>query len=57
VRRCDSQAIGSLCGRQTEANYSDRNARWHRYELIEPSHEITTLLDEIDRDPTGIFWG
>jgi len=35
----------------------DRNQRWHRYELIEPSPIILALLDEIDRDPSGIFWG
>jgi hypothetical protein len=28
-----------------------------RYELIEPSADITALLQEIDSDPTGIFWG
>ena len=37
--------------------WRDRNARWHRYDLIEPSSDITVLLDEVDRDPTGIFWG
>jgi Protein of unknown function (DUF3024) len=31
----------------------DRNTRWHRYELIEPSLHITALLDEIGSDPTG----
>jgi hypothetical protein len=37
--------------------WRDRNARWHRYDRIEPSSEITTLLQEVDSDPTGIFWG
>lgn len=37
--------------------WRDRNARWHRYDLIEPSSDIAVLLDEIDQDPTGIFWG
>lgn len=37
--------------------WKDRNARWHRYDLIEPSADIRVLLDEIDRDPTCIFWG
>jgi hypothetical protein len=37
--------------------WRDRNARWHRYDRIEPSSEITTLLQEIDSDPTCIFWG
>jgi hypothetical protein len=35
----------------------DRNQRWHRYPHTQPSSEIATLLSEIDRDPTGIFWG
>ena len=29
----------------------------HRYDLIDPSPDITVLLHEIDRDPTCIFWG
>jgi Protein of unknown function (DUF3024) len=37
--------------------WRDRNARWQRYERVEPSSNITALLDEIDSDPTGIFWG
>jgi len=36
--------------------WSDRNARWHRYDLIDPAPQVTNLLDEIDRDPTCIFW-
>ncbi len=35
----------------------DRNFRWHRYAYLEPSADVTVLLDEIDSDPTGIFWG
>jgi hypothetical protein len=31
--------------------------RFHRYDRIEPSAAVTALIDEIDRDPTGIFWG
>jgi Protein of unknown function (DUF3024) len=37
--------------------WRDRDGRWHRYEQIEPSSEVKTMLDEIDADPTGIFWG
>ena len=37
--------------------WKDRNDRWHRYELIEPTGDIRLLLDEIDHDPTCIFWG
>ena len=36
---------------------ADRNSRWHRYELAEPTAHIAALLEAIDRDPTGIFWG
>ncbi len=37
--------------------WSDRNGRWHRYDLIEPAPDVRVLLDEVDRDPTCIFWG
>jgi len=37
--------------------YSDRNGRWHLYDLIGPTKDIRILLDEVDRDPTCIFWG
>jgi hypothetical protein len=35
---------------------ADRNSRWHRYDLIDPG-TAEQLLNEIDNDPTGIFWG
>src|SRR5438876_12400705 len=34
----------------------DRNSRWHQYDLTEPG-TVDQLLDEIDDDPTDIFWG
>ncbi|MHB1808470.1 MAG: DUF3024 domain-containing protein [Solirubrobacteraceae bacterium] len=37
--------------------WKDRNDRWHRYDLVEPTADIRVLLDEIDRDLTCIFWG
>jgi Protein of unknown function (DUF3024). len=37
--------------------WRDRNQRWHKYDLIPPSPDILVLLDEVDRDRTGIFWG
>lgn len=37
--------------------WRDRNQRWHRYDLVAPSSDVLTLLDEVDRDRTGIFWG
>lgn len=35
----------------------DRHQRWHRYDPLPSSPDILVLLDEIDRDPTCIFWG
>ena len=36
---------------------ADSNGRWSRYEYMNPVGRIDVLLNEIDRDPTGIFWG
>jgi len=36
---------------------ADRNSRWHEYTDVLPTKNIDGLLSEIDRDPTGIFWG
>ncbi len=35
----------------------DRNGRWHPYTEATPTADVTVLLNEIDEDPTGIFWG
>jgi Protein of unknown function (DUF3024) len=37
--------------------WTDRNSKWHEYELIEPSRNFETLLKAVHEDPTGIFWG
>lgn len=37
--------------------WCDRNSKFHYYEFAEPSKDVDILLDEIDKDPTGIFWG
>jgi Protein of unknown function (DUF3024) len=37
--------------------WRDRNLRFHGYDLLKPSRNVDDLLAEIDRDPTGIFWG
>jgi hypothetical protein len=36
---------------------ADRNARWHLYDLIEPSADFDDLLKALNEDRTGIFWG
>lgn len=35
----------------------DRNSRWHEYDFTEPRSSLDELIEEVDRDPTGIFWG
>lgn len=35
----------------------DRNGRWWLYDGIGPAATVEPLLGEIDRDPSGIFWG
>ncbi|MFG3601060.1 DUF3024 domain-containing protein [Micromonospora chersina] len=37
--------------------YRDRNLRFHRYVQTAPTGNIGELLDEVDRDAIGIFWG
>ena len=36
---------------------SKRRQGWHRYEDIKAGPSIEPLLAEVDKDPTGIFWG
>lgn len=36
--------------------WSDRNGRFHLYDLIAPG-PVASILDEVERDPTCIFWG
>ncbi|MBI5675042.1 MAG: DUF3024 domain-containing protein [Nitrospirae bacterium] len=35
----------------------DRNDKWHKYLDFDPTKNIDELLVEINKDPTGIFWG
>lgn len=37
--------------------WPDRNSRFHQYDHVQPTPDIVVLLDEVDRDPTSIFWG
>ena len=36
---------------------ADRNSKFQRYRDAEATPHVTELLDEIDADPTCIFWG
>ncbi len=31
--------------------------KWHKYEPLDSSKNITDLVNEIDADPYGCFWG
>ena len=35
----------------------DRNGRWHEFEPFEPTKDLEALLQEIETDRTGIFFG
>lgn len=35
----------------------DRNDRRLPYDFVAPTPDLKPLLDEVDQDPTGIFWG
>ena len=37
--------------------WADRNERWHRYEDVGPTASLGPLLEEIDQDSIGVFWG
>jgi len=37
--------------------WSDRNSRFHEYDLVEPTVNVEDLIAEIQADATGIFWG
>lgn len=36
---------------------SDRNSRWHLYDMINPSADFDDMLKALEDDKTGIFWG
>ena len=37
--------------------WNDRNSKWHLYTEYKPHKLLDNILNEIDNDPTGIFWG
>jgi hypothetical protein len=43
--------------REWTLQLADSNGRWSRYEHINSVARIDVLLNEVHRDPTGIFWG
>ena len=61
VGRHTREEVARLRWTQTRREWSlyarTGNLQWCRYDLLPPSSAVEPLLDEIDRDPTGIFWG
>ncbi len=37
--------------------WRDRNTKWHEDEGLAPVKNLALILAELDRDPTGIYWG
>jgi hypothetical protein len=37
--------------------WCDRNERWHSYDGFEDRRDFSELLQEVEADPTCIFWG
>lgn len=37
--------------------WADRNSRWREYYDIWPSKNLDDLIEEVDDDPSGAFWG
>ena len=37
--------------------WRDRNLKFHLYDLFDPTPTIQAALDEVEQDPTCIFWG
>jgi hypothetical protein len=50
LRYDEGRGTWSLC-------CSDSNGRWSAYDELGPTKDVAPLLNEIDADPTGIFWG
>jgi len=36
---------------------ADRNGKWNKYLDLYPTTDFEAILNEIDQDPTGFFWG
>ncbi|MFO7814510.1 MAG: DUF3024 domain-containing protein [Halanaerobiales bacterium] len=31
--------------------------KWYKYKEVQPSNDLQDLVNEVDKDPTAIFWG
>lgn len=37
--------------------FGDRNGKWVLYFDLEPNQRVDVLIDELEEDPTCVFWG
>ena len=37
--------------------FGDRYRRWTMYDDLEPSQDVDTIINELEEDPTCVFWG
>jgi hypothetical protein len=37
--------------------FGDRNGRWTTYPVLDAKQPIDVILEEIETDPTALFWG
>ncbi len=37
--------------------FGDSRGKWTRYFELEPRQPIDVIINQVDTDPTGIFWG
>ena len=37
--------------------WADRNGRWNLYDDLAPDQPVQVLIDELNDDPTAVFWG
>lgn len=42
--------------REWSLYWPDRHSRFHLHDLTPPTADVGALLEEVDRDPTPIFW-
>ncbi len=43
--------------REWQIYWRDRNLKFHAYDLVPPTANVESLLEHVEADPTGIFWG
>jgi hypothetical protein len=47
----------TAAGKSWTLYWRHRNLRFHLYDLLAPSNRVDDLLNEIESDPSSIFWG